>query len=250
MKLKNYMLVSPPSYSHRNLLKSMKNNILLMTNLLIHQKIHHICPLIPTQLNDFPIILIFLEGTIAWKILLEGFANSLHVQIIRETSDSGDTFSAVSLLDSDVDFVSLISGLVIFGIFKGVCVVKIERVARNGCWESSNSRLGRDDCLTDKPWAFGSRHVTCSLNHRVMATFGIQGGLKPMRTRVNPTPQLAESKDTASHPFDQRSIALLPFLFYPCDASKNLTYRIDQIVMTWYSMLYFVFTFFESPKCY
>ena len=95
-------------------LETMKNNIQFVSNLLIHQKLHNISPLIPTQLNNLPtLIIILLHRTIAREILLEGLADSLDIQIIREARDCGDTFTTVTLLDADVDFVGFVSGVVV-----------------------------------------------------------------------------------------------------------------------------------------
>ena len=114
----------------------MKNNLLLMTNLLIHQKLHNICPLIPTQLNNFPVgFFVFLNGTIARKILLESLANSLNVQIVRQTRHGGDTLATVTLLDAHVHFIGLVSGFCVVRVLERVFLVDMVRIVCLFVWE-------------------------------------------------------------------------------------------------------------------
>jgi hypothetical protein len=44
-----------------------------------------------------------LNGTVTTKVLLKSLADSLDIQIICQSSDSSDTLSSVSLLDTNVD---------------------------------------------------------------------------------------------------------------------------------------------------
>ena len=101
-------------------LETVQDNILGMTNFLIHQKVLDIGSLITRKLNDFPNLFIFLDGTVAGKVLLEGLANSFNVQIISQSSHGRNTFSSVTLLDTHVNlFFGRISSLV-SGVLKGV----------------------------------------------------------------------------------------------------------------------------------
>jgi hypothetical protein len=91
-----------------------------MANFLVHQKGFHVCPLITRQLNDLANLVILLYGTIATEILLEGLANSLHVQVVCQACYRRNTFSSISLLDTNVNlFFAGASGLV-SGVLKGI----------------------------------------------------------------------------------------------------------------------------------
>lgn len=84
-------------------LESVQNNTFTVANFLIYQKFLDICPLVPTQLDDFSHFQVFLHCSVAAEILLESLANSLDIQVLGQASNSCDTFSTVSLLNTDVD---------------------------------------------------------------------------------------------------------------------------------------------------
>mmetsp|Transcript_31297 Transcript_31297/g.91261 ORF Transcript_31297/g.91261 Transcript_31297/m.91261 type:complete len:103 (+) Transcript_31297:95-403(+) len=98
-----------------------------MTDFLIYQKVLHVGSLITRKLNDFPNLFIFLNSTVARKVLFKGLANSFNVQIIRQSSYRSNTFSAVTLLDTNVNlFFRSVSSLV-SSILKGVETIKLHR---------------------------------------------------------------------------------------------------------------------------
>lgn len=104
-------------------LEPMQNDAIAMTNFLIDEETFDIGTLITGQLYDFSQFFIFLDGSIARKILFEGFANAFNVQIIRQTGDGRNTFASVSLLDANVNFVFRGSTALIVGrVLKGVYV--------------------------------------------------------------------------------------------------------------------------------
>jgi len=84
-------------------LETVKHNTVREANFLIHQKAFHIRSLISRQLNNFSCIFILLHGTVARKILLESFANSFNVQIIRQPGYGCNTFTPTALLDTHVN---------------------------------------------------------------------------------------------------------------------------------------------------
>jgi hypothetical protein len=63
-------------------LETVKDNTVVEANLLVHKEGLHIRSLVPRKLNDFTRILVLLDGSVARKILLEGLANSLDIQIV------------------------------------------------------------------------------------------------------------------------------------------------------------------------
>ena len=93
-----------------------------MTNFLVHQKFLHIGSLIPTQLNDISYFGILLHGTVTAEILFEGLANAFHVQIIGQSSHCSNTFSSVTLLDTDVNlFFGRGTTALVSRVIKSVC---------------------------------------------------------------------------------------------------------------------------------
>ena len=102
-------------------LETVKNNIVLVANLLIDKELHYVRSLVTTKLDDLSTLLVLLHGTVTRKVLLEGFANALDVKVVGKTGNGGDTFSAVSLLDTDVNLLggglaSLVLGRILEGI--------------------------------------------------------------------------------------------------------------------------------------
>ena len=102
-------------------LETVKNDAISETDFLIHQKALHIRSLISRQLNHLSGFFVFLDGAVAGKILLEGFANALNIQIVRETSYRGNRFSSTTLLNAYVNFFFSLYSIVIAGVLKGVC---------------------------------------------------------------------------------------------------------------------------------
>ena len=102
-------------------LETVKNNIVLVTNLLIDKELHYVRSLVTTELDDLSALLVLLYGAVAGKILLECLANALDVKVVGKTGDGGDTFPAISLLDADVNLLggglaSLVLGRILEGI--------------------------------------------------------------------------------------------------------------------------------------
>ena len=100
----------------------MQNNALRVANLLIHQKRLDVCSLISTQLNDFAHLLVFLNGTVAGKVLFECFADAFDIQVVSETGYSRDTLASVSLLHTDVHFFFRRSSALVARVLKRVCL--------------------------------------------------------------------------------------------------------------------------------
>lgn len=94
-----------------------------MTDFLIHKKFLHVCPLIPTQLNNLFIVLILLNGSVAREIFLKCLTYALNIQVVRKTSYGGDTFSSVTLLNTNVNLVSLGRTGLISGVLERVCAL-------------------------------------------------------------------------------------------------------------------------------
>lgn len=125
----------------------MQDDIFRMTNFLIDQKVFHVGSLISTQLNHFSHIGIFLYGTIATKILFEGFANSFNIQIIRKTGHGRNTFSSISLLDTYMNFFFWWHTALVTGILKGIYSIIKNNERRDEevyCGYSQRSIIGRD----------------------------------------------------------------------------------------------------------
>lgn len=99
----------------------MQYHVNAMTNFLVHQKVLNIGSLISTQLDNISHFGILLHGSVTTKILLEGFANALDVQIFGQSSDGGNTFSSVTLLDPHVHLFFRGRSALVSGIVECVC---------------------------------------------------------------------------------------------------------------------------------
>lgn len=109
------------AYMFVSCLETVKNDIFSVTNFLIDQEVLDVCSLISGQLNDISYFGILLNGPVTTKVLFECLANSFRVQVVRQTSDGGDTLSSVTLLHSDVNlFLSGTSSGVVPGVLKGI----------------------------------------------------------------------------------------------------------------------------------
>jgi hypothetical protein len=97
-----------------------QDNILSMANFLIHQKCLDIGSLISRKLNHITDFQILLNGTVTTEILLEGLANSLGIQVLRNASYRRNTFSSISLLDTNVDLFLCGTSVLVSGVLKGV----------------------------------------------------------------------------------------------------------------------------------
>jgi hypothetical protein len=96
-----------------------------MANFLIHQKGFDVRSLISRQLDNLAYFVVFLHGTVATEILLESFADSLNIQIIRESCHRSNTLSPISLLHTNVNFFFRIAAALVAGILK--CVWKNDK---------------------------------------------------------------------------------------------------------------------------
>ena len=102
-------------------LETVKNNLVLVANLLIDKELHYVRSLITTELDDLSTLLVLLHGTVAGKVLLEGLANALNIKVVGKTGDGRDTFPAISLLDADVNlFGGGLASLVLGRILEGI----------------------------------------------------------------------------------------------------------------------------------
>jgi hypothetical protein len=80
----------------------------------------YIRSLVPAELNNFAGVFVGLNGTVTTKVLLESLADALDIQIVRQSSDSSNTLSSVSLLDTNMDL--LFSAVAtIASVVKRVC---------------------------------------------------------------------------------------------------------------------------------
>ena len=89
----------------------MKDDRVIEANLLVDEKALDVSPLVPRKLDDLPRILVLLHRPVAGEVLLEGLAYALHVEVVGEAGDRGDTLAAVSLLDADVDLTMYVRGV-------------------------------------------------------------------------------------------------------------------------------------------
>jgi hypothetical protein len=58
--------------------------------------------LVSTELNDFPNLLVLLDGAVAAEVLLEGLADALDVEVVGKAGNGRDTLAPVPLLDANV----------------------------------------------------------------------------------------------------------------------------------------------------
>jgi hypothetical protein len=58
--------------------------------------------LVSTELNDFPNLLVLLDGAVAAEVLLEGLADALDVEVVGKAGHGRDTLAPVPLLDANV----------------------------------------------------------------------------------------------------------------------------------------------------
>lgn len=101
-------------------LETVQDDILSVANFLIHQKCLDIGSLISRKLNHITDFQILLDGTVTTEILLEGLANSFGVEILRNASNCRNTFSSISLLDTNVNLFFRGSSVLVSGVLKGV----------------------------------------------------------------------------------------------------------------------------------
>ena len=110
----------------------MQDNAFTVTDFLIHQKVLDVGSLVTGQLDDFTDLVVLLNGTVATEILLEGLANSLDVQIVRQPSYSCNTFSSISLLDANVHLFLGVTTRLVSGILKCICKWKLKQRRQRG----------------------------------------------------------------------------------------------------------------------
>jgi len=109
---------------HGARLETVKHNTLCVADFLIDQKVFDVGTLIPTQLDDLPCFLVLLNGSVATKVLLEGLANTLDVEIIRQSRNSCNTLSTISLLHTNVYFFFRRNAALVARVLKGICMKK------------------------------------------------------------------------------------------------------------------------------
>jgi len=102
-----------------------------VADFLIDEEFLHVRSLVTGKLDDFSRVLVFLYGTVAIEILFEGLADSLDVQVVGQAGHGGDTFSPVSLLDANVDFLLRVAAPLVVGVLKGVECVELH--GSHGC---------------------------------------------------------------------------------------------------------------------
>ncbi len=72
-------------------------------NLLLYKKLPNLTPLITRQLDYLRLILILSDTSVAFEGLLQSSRNLFHIQVFRQTLDSGNTLAPVTLLNAHVD---------------------------------------------------------------------------------------------------------------------------------------------------
>jgi hypothetical protein len=102
----------------------MQYNAFTVADFLINKKILHIRSLVSRKLNDFADFVVILYGTVTAKILFESLANSLDIQIIRQSCYGRDTLSSVSLLNTNMDLFFGIASGIVSGVFESVCSIR------------------------------------------------------------------------------------------------------------------------------
>jgi len=80
-----------------------QDDVLGVADLLIDEELLHVGPLVAAELDDLPGLLVLLDGAVAAEVLLEGLADPLHVEVVRESRHRRDALPPVPLLDPDVD---------------------------------------------------------------------------------------------------------------------------------------------------
>lgn len=103
----------------------MQDDAFGVADFLVHQETLDVCSLVSRKLNDFPHVLVLLNGTVTTEILLECLANSFDVEVVGQTGNSRDTLASVSLLDTDVDLFLGGSSGVVSGVLKGVECIEL-----------------------------------------------------------------------------------------------------------------------------
>ncbi len=97
-------------------LTSVDDNLVLVTDFLVHKKLSDVGSLVTGQLKDLTQLGIDQNGTVALECLLQRLGNLRDIQIISKTLDGGDAFAAISLLNADVNFGVVLSGSAVKGI--------------------------------------------------------------------------------------------------------------------------------------
>ena len=62
----------------------MNHDLRLQADLLVDEEAVHVRPLVAGQLDDLPHLRVFGHGAVALEVLLEGLADALHVEVVRE----------------------------------------------------------------------------------------------------------------------------------------------------------------------
>ena len=80
----------------------MNNDILLTVNLLSDKEVANVVSLISLKLNNLSVLLIIHNSTVASEALLPGLQDQLQVQVSSQSLNSGDTFTTISLLNTNM----------------------------------------------------------------------------------------------------------------------------------------------------
>mmetsp|Transcript_20711 Transcript_20711/g.65113 ORF Transcript_20711/g.65113 Transcript_20711/m.65113 type:complete len:236 (+) Transcript_20711:75-782(+) len=111
------------------------------TDLLVREKVRDVGPLVPRELNDLAEFLVLGDRPVALKVLLEGFADPLDVQVVRESLDRRDAFSPVPLLHANVHLALVARRLV--SVVEGIEVLQVlDVVTHNSLFFSLDIRRG------------------------------------------------------------------------------------------------------------
>ena len=80
----------------------MDNDILLTVNLLIDKEVTNVVSLISLKLNNLSVLFIIHNSTVTSETLLPGLQDQLQIQVSSQSLNGGDTFTTISLLNTDM----------------------------------------------------------------------------------------------------------------------------------------------------
>jgi len=87
------------------------DNLVLVTNLLVHKELSDVGTLISGKLKNFTEFGVHKNTTVAFKSLLQSLRDLSNVQIVSEALNCGDAFTSVSLLNADMNFGVVLSSV-------------------------------------------------------------------------------------------------------------------------------------------
>ena len=94
----------------------MDDNLVLVTNLLVHKEFSDVGTLVSGELENLAELGINQHTAVALEGLLQRLGDLGDIEIIGKTLDSGDALATISLLNADVDFGVVLSSVAGEGI--------------------------------------------------------------------------------------------------------------------------------------